>query len=414
MKNLKTRIMIIAVCFFFLVFFTNDFGLVDIKKTSIITAVAIDGKLGEYEVTVQIAVPEANDTNTENKRAVITGKGNTMGAAIKNVGDITGWYPRLDFCNLIVIGSEVAKENTITVMDYFAKTLRIQDSAIVVVAEKDGKEILESASPLDNISSFALQKVVLKSTGFDKDVVDTNVKTFVTGYYSSSYSAVLPQIKITKQQDGSSGSSGGSSESSGGQSSSGQSSGGQSSGGQGKGSDNKGSALFDAKKTALFYKGIKVGEMNETSTLAYNMLNDRFIETTLEINDVEVSETDTHNFLLTVKRCTPSFKVKATNDGIDVLINVDLYVKIADQDSESSDSTMQKNPPLLPQVKLKAEEKIKSWFLDIIEKSINTNCDILKIKQHLYRYNYKYYDLYKDDCLSYIKPTINVSVGGQK
>lgn len=409
MKNLKTRIMIIATCFFFLVFFTNDFGLVDIKKTSIITAVAIDGKLGEYEVTVQIAVPEANDTNTENKRAVITGKGNTIGASIKNVGDITGWYPRLDFCNLIVIGSDVAKENTIAVMDYFAKTLRIQDSAVVVVAEKEGKEILESASPLDNISSFALQKVVLKSTGFDKDVVDTNVKTFVTGYYSNSYSAVLPQIKIKKQDDGSSSTS--SEGSGGGSSSSGGSSG---SGGGSNSSDNKGSALFDAKKTALFFKGKKVGEMNEECTLAYNMLNDRFSETTLEINDVKLSEKDTHNFLLTVKRCTPKFKVQANDKGIDVVIDVNLYAKISDQDAFGSDSTVQKNHPLLPQVKLKTEEKIKNWFLDIIEKSKETECDVLKIKQHLYRHNYKYYDSYEHDYLSHINPIINITVSGQK
>lgn len=413
MKNLKTRIMIIAVCFFFLVFFTNDFGLVDIKKTSIITAVAIDGKLGEYEVTVQIAVPEANDTNTENKRAVITGKGSTIGGAIKNVGDITGWYPRLDFCNLIVIGSEVAKENTIAVMDYFAKTLRIQDSAIVVTSEKEGKEILETASPLDNISSFALQKVVLKSTGFDKDVVDTNVKTFVTGYYSLSNSAVLPQIKITKQQDGSSGSSSGG-QSSGGEQSGGSSGGGQSSGGEQKGSDNKGNALFDGKNTALFYKGKKVGQMDEKLTLAYNMLNERFSETTLEIDDVEVSPSDTHNFLLTVKRCTPSFKVVASEDKIEVIISVDIYAKISDQDSFYSDSTVQKNPPIIPAVKLKAEKEIKGWFLDIIEKSKSTNCDILKIKQHLYRYNYKYYSVFEDDYLSYVTPTINITLCGQK
>ncbi len=409
MKSLKTKIMVIAVCFFFLVFFTNDFGLVDIKKTSIITAVAIDGKVGEYEITVQIAVPEATDANTENKRAVITGKGNTVGAAIKNVGDITGWYPRLDFCNLIVLGNEIASTNTLGVMDYFAKTLRIQDSAIVVVAEKEGKEILEYASPLDNISSFALQKVILKSTGFDKDVVDTNVKTFVSGYYSNCASAVLPQIKITEQSDGSSGSGSGG-EPSGGSNSSG---GGQSSSNS-KGSDNKGNALFDAKKTALFYKGVKVGELDQNSTLAYNMLNDRFAETTLEISDVQTSNGDTNNFLLTVKRCTPKLTVKADNTGIDLNIEVDIYAKISDQNSTFSDSTMQKNPPLPESVKFKAEQEISSWFNNIITKSIETKCDALKIGQKLYRFNYKYYKLFGENYLSYVRPNIKINVTGQK
>ena len=38
-------------------FFTNDFGLVDIHKTSIITAIGIDSEGEEVKVTAEIAMP---------------------------------------------------------------------------------------------------------------------------------------------------------------------------------------------------------------------------------------------------------------------------------------------------------------------------------------------------------------------
>ena len=40
--------------------------------------------------------------------------GIALGAAIKNVGDLSGWYPKLDFCNLIIIGESATRENVIS------------------------------------------------------------------------------------------------------------------------------------------------------------------------------------------------------------------------------------------------------------------------------------------------------------
>ena len=70
-----------------ILFFSNDFGLIDIEKTAIVTAVAIDvADDGEYLVTCQIAVPEATGAVSENQKAQITGKGSTVGNAIKSMG----------------------------------------------------------------------------------------------------------------------------------------------------------------------------------------------------------------------------------------------------------------------------------------------------------------------------------------
>ena len=106
MNTRKAKLLMILVLVIFVFFFSNDFGLIDVEKTSIITAIAVDiDDNKEYIVTAQIAVPEATDTNSENLKAQLSGKGATVGKAIKDLGDLSGWFPKLAFCNLIILGN---------------------------------------------------------------------------------------------------------------------------------------------------------------------------------------------------------------------------------------------------------------------------------------------------------------------
>ena len=115
-----------------IVFLSNDFTLIALQKTAIVASVGIDKVDDNIEVTMQVAMPQASATTTENNDAVITGRGKTVAEAISEVGSKTGWYPKMSFCNLIVLGEGLLKENSITVTDFFAKTFRVQDSAYFV------------------------------------------------------------------------------------------------------------------------------------------------------------------------------------------------------------------------------------------------------------------------------------------
>ncbi len=412
MRFLRSKIAILILCFTFLIFFSNDFGLIDIKKTAIITALAIDMQDSDYVVTAQIAVPEATDQNTENSKAQVSGKGKTVAGAIKNIGDVSGWFPKMEFCNLIIVGSDFRTTNIIRILDYFSKTLRIQDSAVVVMAEKKAKEILEVSTPLDNISSFALQKVLLKSPGFDRDVADTDIKSFVVDYYATASSCIMPLVKIENQKhvlggdDKSQGGSSGQDLSAGGSSSSSS----QSSSNTG----NKGNSIFNTKCTALFKDGVYCGELSESETLAYNMLYGNFTGTTLEISGKESPLSAQNEYLLTVKRCNPKLSVYATDFDLTLNISIDLYCKISDQNSVSSDSTYEKNLPLPSEVVDSTVNTVSDWFNSLIQKQKVSECDFLKIKEKLYRYNHSKYSLYKDKFISEFKPNISITVSGQK
>lgn len=407
MKNLKIKVLIVALFFLSTIFFSNDFGLIDIKKTAIITALAIDSHEAGYEVTAQIAVPEATDNNSENKKAQISATGGTIGAAIKKIGDSSGWFPNMQFCNVLIVGSELTNENVFKVLDYFSKTLRVQDSALVVTTDEKAKYLLDASTPLDNISAFALQKILLKSPGFNRDVAESDIKTFCTDYYSESRSSYMPLVTIKKPQTESDDGSKKNEQS--------ESSEISQNGGKENESDTKtnGKNLFDATTTVLFLDGIKKGELNAEQTLAFESLKDNFKGTTIELNGIKV-DGEKRNFLITVYRCVPKLTLDATESELLLKISLNIYCKITDQNAEKSDTTDSKNLPLPKEVQSSATDFFTEKINELITLTKNTGCDFLQIKKKLYRNNYEYYARYKDNYLSVLKTDISVNVTGQK
>ncbi|MCQ2387282.1 MAG: Ger(x)C family spore germination C-terminal domain-containing protein [Clostridia bacterium] len=399
MKFTAVKFLLLGVFVVFIFFFTNDFGLIDVEKTAIITAIAIDydSEKNEYEVTTQIAVPEATDTQTENDKAQLSSTGGTMGEAIRSIGDKSGWFPNMQFCNLIIIGNELSKTNTIKVMDYFSKTLRVQDSALVILAEDKASDLLKISTPLDNISSFAIQKILLKTDSFDNDIVSTDIKEFCEGYYSINQSSYLPLVKKVSQNEQNSDSS----------SSSGGSSGSDKTGGA------KGNYIFNATTTALFYKGEQVGELTESETLTFNTLTKSIKGTTLQLKDVLINGKET-NVLVTFHKSKPKIKLYANENQLKVLLEIDAYCKLVDQNATYSDNTDSKNVPLPLSVKSKAEEFFRDNLISLIQKEKLSGCDFLNLKNKLYHLNNKYYPLYKDNFFDKLEYEIKVNITGQK
>ena len=278
------------------------------------------------------------------------------------------------------------------------------------MTEKKASELLEIASPLDNISSFALQKILLKTTGFDRDVASTDIKSFCAGHYSDSRSAHMPLIKIIPSTIGQSsdeqGNASGSSSTD-----SGKDSG---SGGGSSGEQKKSNYLFDAKTTVLFRGGYKVGELNENMTLTYNSLTSQFKGTTIPFNDVETFPNKKTNYLLTVMRATPKISLHADTNNLKLNIELSLYCKISDHSDDGSREALSENKPLPKPLIDRAEQFFTENVNGILQTSKSTECDVLKIKEKLYRFNHKEYSRYKDNYLSVLKTEIKVTVSGQK
>lgn len=404
MKTLKSKIILILIFALFLFFFSNDFGLVDIDKTAIIVALAVDkGKEYNYEVTAEIAVPEATDQNSETKNAQVTGKGNTIGEALKEVSDLTGWFPQLNFCNLIMISDSLKDENVIKILNFFAITFRVQDSCLIAMSEGSAKKVLEDSSPLDDIASFAIQKILLKQPGFDKNVLDNNVKDFCVSYYNPSSSSYMPVISKNTVEGSSS-----DANKSGPQSGQSDSSSNQSGNSSGQ------KIVFSARKTALFKNGIRVGELSEDQTLTLKILTSNVKSTIYPIEKSIDGISETKHYLLTILKNKAKIDINVKDNKLNLDINVDIFCKLSDENSEDIDQSLPKNTPLPQQVKEAFTKKLTDEIYELIEKTNTLNCDVLNIERRLYKYHQSHYPTFKDNYLSVIVPKVNVYVSGQK
>ncbi len=418
MNLLKTKIILFVIFLLSIMFFSNDFGLIDIEKTAIVTAIAIDYNEEEnakekYLITAQIAVPEVSNTTAENPKAIIEGKGNTIAEAINSIGNISGWYPKLAFCNLIICGNKTADENLLKEIDYFARTLNVQDSATVILAEKTASELLQTASPFDNISSFALQKILLKDPGFDNDVAVMDIRNFVKGCFSKSKSTYMPLVKIIEQKtlknsgnnsDENQSNGQGEDEALGENSSSEQTS--------SSGNENKGDVLFDATTTALFKDGKLVYTLDKDLTTTFNLLMKNTTSTTLPVTIIEGDKKQ--NYLLSFLEVKPNVKLTASEVDLTLKVDLNIYAKIIDSDVTHSDATYTKNVPIPSSIIKKTENMLSERIQNLVGALKTSKCDFFNVYEKLYRFNYKHFFRYKDNYFEKLKLETSVCVTGQK
>lgn len=296
-RNSVRYYLIVAALLAFL-FFSNDFGLIDIQKTAIIMAVGIDREESAFIVTTQVAVPQASKQGEQTQAVQIESRGDTIADALNQINAKTGWYPKLVFCNLIVIGEEAAKRNVFDALDFFLRDEYMSDSCLVATCEGTAKELLNASTPVDPISSFAAQKVLSDHSQKVGTVAANTLKDFAVGYFSNSRSGHLPILKPEKQQESSGENTG---ESQGEGQKTGEAAQGAfgeifsdnqspapaipaaGSGGDGQGSQESGSGgqnggqeekVFSAGETALFFDGVMTGKLTREETFAFCMVKE--------------------------------------------------------------------------------------------------------------------------------------------
>lgn len=124
MNKFWSRIFLFAVAFLLLLFFSNDFGIVNIQKTAIVVAVGLDISKSDAEkvdFTAQIAMPASSSSGggAEASSNVSIQGADTVGEAIAELNRKTGWYPTLVHCRLVVLGEGTDSEDVFRFSDYF-------------------------------------------------------------------------------------------------------------------------------------------------------------------------------------------------------------------------------------------------------------------------------------------------------
>lgn len=403
-------------------FFTNDFGLVDIHKTSIITAVAIDSEQGEVLVTAEIAVPQPSQSGENIKYSRVQGSGLTIADAMNEINAKTGFYPKLQFCKLILIGESCRDKQLFRMLGCFYRKNYSELTALTAMCEGNAYDMLALKSEVSDMTSEAIRKVLSDEIEKSANATPANLKKIAAMQYSQSGACFMPYVEVNKpgesqnggngdnvggegENQGLQGGNGGNGGESGGGGRQGQQQDGEDpEGASGAGGGNGQPVEFSARKTAYFSDGNFVGILDEQQSFALAVIS----------NNIRVAvlpcDADGIHYTLGLKNVNCGVDLKV-NSGVPELIisfkaNAQIQgarVKVDLQKIISDDA--------VPDNILKgAEEVMRARFEDLLKAVKESGADIIGAKQLLYKKNYKYYDAFKDDIFQRMKVDYKIKI----
>ena len=388
-------------------FFSNDFGLVDIQKTAVILAAGID-KSGEgYELTAQISVPKGGEKAGGTASVELSGKGETVADCLMMMYADSGWIPKFDFCSLVLLGEEAAREGAMPALNYFLHNEYMSDNCAVAVAEGSAGEMLKKTSAIDDTPSLAIHKLFSGAAEKTGAAVKNTLREFAVGTLGVSRSSFMPFIRTLPHESGSESSEGsggkggaegsGSSEGSGGK--------GGASGSEGSGGEKDAPVLFRAEETALFREGKLTGLLSAEETLAFNLVRGK-----VKAGILTVEGEDGEPVSLSIKRGGGSAKL-GNEDVPRAKLSVRLKVLVSDRTEEDFMAGSETNVAT-DEDERRAEERISSYIASLWEKCRASGCDLFLLARELYRKDPKAFEANPGLIPSGMEADIEVSVKG--
>lgn len=376
---LPGRLCLIIVAAIILIFFSNDFGLVDIQKTAIVLAVGIDRDGEDFALTAQIAVPKGSDRTTGGTSSVeIEGRGATVPDCISDIYAKTGWVPKLVFCNLVLLGESAVQENIFPCLDFFLRNEYIPNSCQLAACEGSAGEMLSTTSAIDDTSALALSKLFSDAAKKSGYVMTTTLREFAVGYYGVSGSGYMPYVRAQAQEGSSSGGSSGGSSSSAGSSGSSDRSG-------GAGAQEE--KVYSAEETAIFSGGRLAAILPREQTFAFSLLEGNVYTGSFQA--------DGQTYVVLKNGGSVGLELA---DVPTATLSLELRVQLYGTREASSPEEIAKSM-LTPEQEARAEEVLTGYLSDLWDTCVQTGCDLFELRTKLYRASLAEYGQWKDSIL---------------
>ena len=397
-NTIRYYILLIALLAF--LFFSNDFGLLDVQKTAIITAAGIDREGDEFIVTSQLAIPQTNGQSKQTESVQIVSRGKTIADAFDQINAKTGWYPKLVFCNLIVLGEETTKQNVFDALDFFLLDEYLSDDCLVATCDGLATDVLNTKPLVDPSSSIAIGKVLSAHAKRVGATLPVTLREFASDYFSDSSSAYLPILKTEPQQE-KIGQNNQNTQNSAQNSA-------QDSESTPQGSNQTPNAqtdkpVFSAGETALFVKGKRVGRLNASETLAFSTVKSKL---RLAPYSVERGE---NTCALNIKNNAAKLQLHTGKDGrAQLKIRLSLTAGLLDYSKALPLNDGADTGDVPSGVFYAAEQKLTSEILSVYEKSRACGCDLFGTRDLLIKHASKKLRHYADTILQNCTLTVDV------
>ena len=412
-RNTVRYYILIIVALSFL-FFSNDFGLLDVQKTAIIMAVGIDKEGEDFIITSQVAIPQDSKQGKATESVQIVSRGKTVADAFEEINAKTGWYPKLVFCRLILLGNTTTQENVFDALDYFLRDEYFSDNCYVATCEGYAKDLLNQAALVDSTSSVAIEKVLSDHAARVGTVLPTTLREFSIDYFGDSQSGFLPIVTTQPQQEktqskndqnNQNGQNGQSSGGQGGQGQTGQTGQSQGSSQGEQGSQNKDleKPVFSAKTTALFVRGKRVSTLTAEETFAFNAVKNKLRLAPYTLPKDEAACT------LAIKQNSPKISLKVNENGEGRLkIQLRLTAGTLDFSKALSLNQISDAGDVPDGIFALAEQKLSAEILSVFEKTRNVECDLFGVQDLLVKRKPRALHKYKKEILKNTRAEISV------
>ncbi len=390
-------------------FFTNDFGLIDIHKTSIVMAVGVDVDGDDLLLTAQVAVPRPSQSGDAVEYVEIQGSGATVSDAVDEVYSKAGFYPKLMFCKIVLLGESCAEKDIFRILDFFYRNEYAQLTPLVAMCKGKASEMLAMPTPASDAASMPLEKVLSEELKKSAAVSTTNLKLIAQDRYSQSGACFMPYIEANVQGTSEPGSGAGGetpppSEGSGGGDQPSNSSGGSSeSSGKPAGGEQK-PVEFTCRKTAFFQGGNFAGILSEDEAFAFNLVRQ-------QVNHATVTcKYDGKIYSLGLKDNKGDIKLKVKDGAPKLILSFEGTAEILEisEDAEPDKSAAYEKTP--ESVLDAAQQSVRNMLYSLVERVKESDCDILGARTLLYKYANKYYEAFKDNLLSAIMPEFDINI----
>lgn len=358
-------------------FFTNDFGLLDLRKTSVVIGVALDTEGDDVVLTAQLAVPQPAENGENTKFNIVTGKGPTIASALNEINVKTGFYPKLVFCKLIVIGESCFDRDLKTLLDYFFRNEYTGLTLSVAACEGKASELIAQQFPCGNSATDVIDKLLSDEARASGNVSTTTVKVLGEKLFSPSECAYMPYLENGILEEEGGGEGGGSGGESGG------------SGGGGGGSQQCEESELVCDKCAVFSEGVCKGVLSKDQTFALNLLYGDVRHAFMESGE------SGEGHVLGLRDCKGDVVFKVEGDSAMLELKFAATVKIQDDERGFSPEKV-KEGGVKDEILRTGEDTVCALFESLFNEIKSLGCDVFGLRTKLYKNYYGRYEEMKD------------------
>ena len=351
----------------------------------------IDKKESEYEISLQVIVPQQSSNFNETLK-IVSGKGKTVNEAINAIKFQVGKDVGFSQCECIIFNEEVAKENILLPIDYFVRTHNLNYNCILVCTDKSANKILEINSSLGKSYSFDLSRILEynETNLFSKD---TNIEQAYRAFLSKNTAFAITLLSTSK--DSSDGLEGELSSGGGGDSSSGKSSGGSQSSGGSSGKDEE-KVLVNDTMIALFKNGKLIGKIKDDEINGIEFLNPHAKNLQIKIENYSDELYTNATIEFDIQNKFANTKCEIVGDKLVMKSDVLVYIKLDDiLQKDNFDGLIETNTNYYTKGLIEEIKKTQIKMLnDSIEKLKELNIDLIDLYENFDRWKHVEFENY--------------------